>query len=203
MPGPRSGVNRHGFSPRARLYHLPPPGRHHTYSGEQADRAWHAAEARCTALFSGRTAWSDRRACTPSAKEYDHTMPVIRTTEQSLGPDNRPAWSGVTSAGIFSVSVPNGRFDCHYHDCDEYWLVFGGKARVMTEGAEYYVKRGDIVCTRAGDEHDVVEVYEELQAFWFEDTTAEGGRVGHLHRDESKAAGHPVPVLPVPEDFPE
>lgn len=31
---------------------------------------------------------------------------------------------------------------------------------------------------------------------------AHGGRVGHLHRDEAKAKGHPVPHLPVPEDFP-
>jgi mannose-6-phosphate isomerase-like protein (cupin superfamily) len=55
-----------------------------------------------------------------------------------------------------------GRFDCHYHDCNEYWLIFKGKAKVMSEGKEYYVKPGDIVCTRTGDEHDVLEVYEDL-----------------------------------------
>jgi hypothetical protein len=65
------------------------------------------------------------------------------------------------------------------------------------------VKPGDIVCTRAGDEHDVLEVYEDLEAFYFEGATPEGGRTGHLHRDGEKAKGHPVPVCPLPEGFPE
>jgi len=129
-------------------------------------------------------------------------MPIIRTSEKAMASDNRPGWSGVTSAGIFQVPVENGRFDCHYHDCNEYWLIFRGKAKVMTEGVTAYVKPGDIVCTKAGDEHDVIEVYEDMEAFWFEDATPEGGRVGHLYRDADKAEGHLVPARPVPEDFP-
>jgi len=129
-------------------------------------------------------------------------MPVIRTSERPLEKMNRPEWCGVTSAGVFRVPVANGRFDCHYHDCHEYWLIFKGKARVMSEGREYYVKPGDIVCTRSGDEHDVLEVYEDLEAFWFEDATPFGGRTGHLHLDAEKAKGHPVASRPLPKDFP-
>lgn len=129
-------------------------------------------------------------------------MPVVRTSEAFIGPDNRPAWSRVTSGGIFRVRASGGRFDCHYHDCHEYWMVFKGKARVRSEGVEYDVKPGDVVCTRAGDEHDVLEVYEELEAFWWEDETPAGGRIGHLHRSPEKAAGHPVPLKPLPADFP-
>ena len=128
-------------------------------------------------------------------------MPVIRTSERTMGPDNRPPWCDVTSAGVFRVA-PGGGFDCHYHDCDEYWLVYKGKARVMSEGVEYYVRPGDIVCTQAGAEHDVVAVYEGLEAFYFEAATPEGGRTGHLHRDASKAQRHVVPGLPLPADFP-
>lgn len=55
-------------------------------------------------------------------------MPVIRTGEKSMGQGNRPGWSGVTGAGIFRESADGGgRFDCHYHDCREYRLVFKGK----------------------------------------------------------------------------
>ena len=129
-------------------------------------------------------------------------MPVIRTSREFMHAGHRPEWSDVTSAGIFRVPRVGGRFDCHYHDCDEYWLVFGGKARVLSEGEEHYVRRGDIVCTRAGDEHDVLEVYEDLEAFWFEGATPPGGRVGHLHRDPEAAKGHVVPALPLPPDFP-
>ncbi|NQU76248.1 MAG: cupin domain-containing protein [Planctomycetes bacterium] len=129
-------------------------------------------------------------------------MPVIRTSDKAMELGNRPAWSAVTSAGIFRVGLVAGRFDCHYHDCHEYWLIFRGKAKVMSEGKMYYVKPGDIVCTKAGDEHDVLEVYEDMEAFWFEDVTAEGGRIGHLHLDQQKAKGHAVAGKRIPEDFP-
>jgi mannose-6-phosphate isomerase-like protein (cupin superfamily) len=128
-------------------------------------------------------------------------MPVVRTSEKCLSSNNRPEWCRVTSAGVFRVPR-TGRFDCHYHDCNEYWLIFKGKAKVMSEGKEYYVKPGDIVCTRTGDEHDVLAVYEDLEAFWFEDATPPGGRTGHLHRDPEKRKGHAVIAAPVPPDFP-
>jgi mannose-6-phosphate isomerase-like protein (cupin superfamily) len=128
-------------------------------------------------------------------------MPVIHTSKQPLRRGNRPEWCQVTSAGIFRVPREGGRFDCHYHDFNEYWLIFQGKARVKSEGQVYYVGPGDIVCTRAGEEHDVLEVYEDLGAFWFEDPCPPGGREGHLHRDAEKAEGHPVAALPLPEDF--
>jgi mannose-6-phosphate isomerase-like protein (cupin superfamily) len=128
-------------------------------------------------------------------------MPVIRTSEKPLGEGNRPEWCTVTSAGVFRVGR-GGRFDRHYHDYPEYWLVFRGKAKVMAEGEEHYVKPGDIVCTEAGVEHDVVEVYEDLEAFWFEEAGPPGARRGHLHLSEEKAAAHPVPGMPLPPDFP-
>jgi hypothetical protein len=129
-------------------------------------------------------------------------MPVIRTTEKALHEGNRPPWCQVTSAGIFRIPLEGARFDRHYHDFHEYWLIFQGKAKVLSEGKEYYVKAGDILCTEVGQEHDILEIYEEIGGFWFEDPCPEGGRVGHLHRDEEKAKGHPVPALPVPADFP-
>jgi len=130
-------------------------------------------------------------------------MPIVRTSKSAMGQGNRPEWSGVTSAGIFHIPTTGARFDCHFHDCHEYWLISRGKARVMTEGQVFYVTAGDIVCTKAGDEHDIIEVYEALEAFWFEDATPAAGRVGHLHRDADKAEGHPIASLPVPEDFPQ
>jgi len=129
-------------------------------------------------------------------------MPVVRSSEKALGGGNRPDWSAVTSAGIFTVPARDGQFDCHYHECHEYWLIFKGKAKVQSEGKECFVKRGDIVCTKAGDEHDILEVYEDLEAFWFEDATPEGGKIGHLHRDAIKAKGHAVPSKPLPKEFP-
>jgi mannose-6-phosphate isomerase-like protein (cupin superfamily) len=112
---------------------------------------------------------------------------------QTLSPKARPKWSDVTSAGVFRVE-PNGRFDRHYHDCDEYWLIFEGRALVSVGDRTYNAEAGDIVCTETGVEHDIVAVAEPLAAFWFEGRTPPGGRIGHLHRKPEDAAGHDVPV---------
>lgn len=61
-------------------------------------------------------------------------MPVVHTTQSVLDERTRPAWSRVTAAGMFEVPACSGYFDRHYQDCYEYWLVFAGVARVMTEG---------------------------------------------------------------------
>ncbi len=129
-------------------------------------------------------------------------MPLIRTTQRRLDEKHRPDWCTVAAAGLFRVPREGGRFDRHYHDGHEYWLIFKGKAKVYSEGQAYYVKAGDIVATKAGDEHDVLEVYEDLEAFYFEDTLSAPFRMGHLHRDPQQAQGHAVPALPLPEDFP-
>jgi len=120
----------------------------------------------------------------------DERFVVVR----GLAPDARPSWSDVTSAGTFRVE-PGGSFDRHFHDCDEYWLVFSGRARVLVGSSSYTVSAGDIVCTPTGSEHDVEGVFETLEAFWFEASTPPGGRVGHLHRTPEDAAGHDVPLL--------
>ncbi len=153
-------------------------------------------------MFTGGVRYLAMPVQIRQTREVATDMPVIRTSNEAMHAGHRPEWSQVTSAGIFAVPRDCGRFDCHYHDCNEYWLVFRGKAKIRSEGREYYVKRGDIVCTKAGDEHDVLEVYEDLEAFWFEDATPSAGRIGHLHRDDEKAKGHPVPALPLPPDFP-
>ncbi len=108
-----------------------------------------------------------------------------------LGADSRPSWSDVTSAGTFAVDR-DGRFDRHFHDCDEYWLFFAGRGVVAVGDSLHAVEAGDIVCTPKGVEHDVVAVAEALRAFWFEGPTAPGGRVGHLHHSEEAGKGHPV-----------
>jgi mannose-6-phosphate isomerase-like protein (cupin superfamily) len=123
----------------------------------------------------------------------DEDLTIVRT----ISPDSRPSWSDVTSAGTFRVE-PNGRFDLHYHDCDEYWLVFAGRAVVRVGDKTYTVGAGDIVCTPTGTQHDVVAVGETLEAFWFEARTPPGGRTGHLHRTPEDADGHVV--LPMPAD---
>jgi mannose-6-phosphate isomerase-like protein (cupin superfamily) len=105
--------------------------------------------------------------------------------------DERPAWSDVTSTGMFRIE-PGQTFDRHYHDCDEYWLVFEGRAVIEIDDERYSIEPGDIVCTEVGREHDFLQVFETVRGFWFEAVLKPGGRAGHLHRSPERAAGHRV-----------
>lgn len=75
--------------------------------------------------------------------------------------------------------------DRHFHDCDEAWFVACGKARVFSEGKEYIVSAGDIVWTRMGDEHQLLEIIESPYGIvWLENELRGEKRSGHLYRDE-------------------
>ena len=76
---------------------------------------------------------------------------------------------------------------CHYHDCDEWWIVLSGKARVMSEGKEYIVTTGDILWTRMGDEHHLLEILEMPYGIAYLEEQLRGQkRPGHLHREDEE-----------------
>jgi mannose-6-phosphate isomerase-like protein (cupin superfamily) len=131
-------------------------------------------------------------------------MTVIRAREQALGPANKPEWCQTPRAGYFQLPKQGGEHDCHYHEYNELYLICRGKAKIANDGVYSYVKTGDIVCIKAGDEHDILEVYGEegLELFWLYEPAPHGGQFGHLHRSAEKAKPHPVPAKPVPPDFP-
>lgn len=71
-------------------------------------------------------------------------------------------------------------FDCHYHDCDEYWIFFKGAGVAISEGKEYEVGVGDCVATGMGHHHDFPLVFERVEAVFFETTLQGQKRRGHL-----------------------
>jgi len=100
----------------------------------------------------------------------------------------------VGGSGLFGVSevadpkdggdlihyVKRTNFDAHFHDCDEYWIVFEGHGVAVSEGKLYEVGPGDCVATGMGHHHDFPSVTEPVRAVFFE-TTLEGlKRRGHL-----------------------
>jgi uncharacterized protein YjlB len=129
---------------------------------------------------------------------------VIHAGETPLAPDTKPDWCQTPSGGFFLLPKDGGEHDCHYHEYNELYLVSRGKAKILNAGRAWYVKERDIVCIKAGDEHDILEVYgdEDLQLFWLYEPGPEGARRGHLHRSPEQARPHPVPHRPIPSDFP-
>lgn len=105
-------------------------------------------------------------------------------------------WGGeIGGAGLFEVapsaeprdcgdpvSYPKRtNFDCHYHDCDEYWVICEGGGEAMTEGRHYNVGPGDCVAIGMGHHHDFPIVHQHVRAIWFETTMEGRKRRGHLY----------------------
>jgi Cupin domain len=131
-------------------------------------------------------------------------MTVIHAGETVLGPESKPDWCQTPYAGFFRLPRDGGEHDRHYHEYNELYLVCRGKAKILNAGAEHYVRERDIVCIKAGDEHDILELYgdEDLELFWLYEPGPASARRGHLHRSPEQACPHPVPAKPVPADFP-
>lgn len=110
---------------------------------------------------------------------------------RDLRPHNRPDWTDLTSAGPWMLN-PGDRFDRHYHDCHEYWLIARGSALVEVEPDRVVVRPGDILCIERGRAHTVVALRAPLEAFWVEGPVTPGGQVGSLHRSETDARGRVV-----------
>lgn len=70
--------------------------------------------------------------------------------------------------------------DNHYHDCDEYWIIYKGSGKVVTEGDTFDVYPGDCVATKMGDHHNFPEVFEKIYGVYFETTLKGQKRKGHL-----------------------
>jgi mannose-6-phosphate isomerase-like protein (cupin superfamily) len=71
-------------------------------------------------------------------------------------------------------------FDNHFHDCDEYWVIYQGSGLAVSEGKKYELAPGYCLATKMGDHHDIPEVYDEIHAVWFESSLKGLMREGHL-----------------------
>jgi mannose-6-phosphate isomerase-like protein (cupin superfamily) len=122
------------------------------------------------------------------------SVTVLRLADGDRWSQSAPPWSALSAVGWFRLSAAGYRFDRHFHDCAEYWAVIEGRARVAVGGDEFDVGPGDLVCTPAGTEHDIVAVYgSDLALFFVEEAVPAGGDGGHRHRDPA-TAWHEVPL---------
>jgi quercetin dioxygenase-like cupin family protein len=105
-------------------------------------------------------------------------MPIFNAKSIIDAPD----WVKVSNYGV-SIMKKGQTVEPHYHDCDEFWYIVSGKARVRTEGNEYIVQQGDVVCTKMGDDHELIEILEDdYVVVWIETELKGQKRIGHLHR---------------------
>lgn len=125
-------------------------------------------------------------------------MTVFHTADrQRITPDDLPDGSSVFSSGQFVIRADGtARFDRHYHDFHEFWMVATGHGTVLVGDVEHQVGPGDIVYTAPGLEHDILDVRDELRVFWLSFDRPDGSDGAHLHRSSADADKHLVPVHP-------
>ena len=94
------------------------------------------------------------------------------------------------------VSYPKETtFDSHFHDCDEFWIIYEGSGTAVSEGRPYPVQAGDCVATGMGHHHDFPLVIEPVKSVFFETTLQGEKRRGHLwNHTHGTAVPHPERV---------
>ena len=153
-------------------------------------------EGACTVAVGGREQAAEKGA-NIDLPEGEGGFSILEVSEDATLIRMAGDWGDeVGGSGLFSVDeaadsdrtdrgdpVPyekRTRFDCHFHDCDEYWILFAGSGVAVSEGKRYEVSAGDCVATGMGQHHDFPLVHEPVRAVYFETTMEGEKRRGHL-----------------------
>jgi mannose-6-phosphate isomerase-like protein (cupin superfamily) len=179
-----------------------PPGASHTFERRATKEKLIVGVGKCTISYAGKTLAAEE-GTNLDLREGD--APFVVTDIQTPTTIIRMAghWGDeVGGSGLFSVKrsdhpQDNGdpinyaketNFDRHYHDCDEYWIIFQGSGVALSENKPYEVQKGDCVATGMGHHHDFPLVHEPVRAVYFETTLEGQKRLGHLWNHTHNAA---------------
>lgn len=172
------------------------PGETHTFDRKRKKEKLIVCEGKCRIAYGGKEVDAEKGA-NLDLPTQDGVFRVTSVTEPVTMVRMAGRWGEeVGGSGLFPVwNVTEGdtsnwggpvdykkttKFDNHYHDCDEYWIVYQGSGTAMSEGKAYKVGVGDCIATGRGHYHDFPLVDEPVLAVFFETTMYEPKRVGHL-----------------------
>ncbi|MFC6357097.1 hypothetical protein [Luethyella okanaganae] len=91
---------------------------------------------------------------------------------------------------------PGNPCDYHYHDGDEYWLVFRGHFTLDYNGLKVPVGPGELLAAGKGFAHGALDPEEAMNAIVMAMPLEDGKRDGHLNHGNQ---GEPTPGRDVPE----
>ncbi len=102
-------------------------------------------------------------------------MPIVQGPNANALSDEFEGWGFVEfDKGMRNITKE------HFHDCDEWVFMVRGKCLMKSEGKDYILEKGDVLVTRMGDTHELVEILEDTAYFWCETTLRGKKRKGHL-----------------------
>jgi mannose-6-phosphate isomerase-like protein (cupin superfamily) len=171
-----------------------PAGVSHTFERLGRKEKLIVGEGQCRVAFAGRTITADEGANLDLSRA-DGPFKVLEVFSGTTLIRMCGRWGDETGgSGIFTMEESNAPHDCgdpvdypkatnfdsHYHDCDEYWIILGGRGIAVSEGKSYEVGPGDCVATGMGHHHDFPRVFEPVRGVYFETTLEGQKRLGHL-----------------------
>jgi quercetin dioxygenase-like cupin family protein len=104
-------------------------------------------------------------------------------------------WEQTIRSEIF-MSQPGNPCDYHYHDGDEYWIVFRGRFNIDYAGLKIPTKPGELLAFGKGYEHGLLDPEEVMGAIVLAMPLEDRERDGHLNRERN---GDPVPGREIPD----
>lgn len=171
-----------------------PPGAAHRYQRIGQKEKLAVGEGRCRVSLGKETALVETGAILDLSGR-DGIFDVVEVLEETTLVRMCGRWGEDTGGcGVFSANnsaapsdagdpvdyLKTTSFDYHYHDCDEYWILFEGRGIATSEGTTYEVQAGECVATGMGHHHDLSQVLEPIGAVYFETTMEGEKRRGHL-----------------------
>jgi mannose-6-phosphate isomerase-like protein (cupin superfamily) len=183
-----------------------PAGSDHTFPAHGRKQKLIVASGSCQIGYNGQTVFAHKGANLDLATDMGQFR-VTAVLEETILVFMTGDWDDETGgSGLFRVvksDAPHDRgdpvpyaketnFDSHYHDCDEYWILFKGCGVAVSEGQHYAVGPGDCIVTGMGHHHDFPQVSEPVEAVYFETTLQGEKRRGHLW-EHTHGPAHPQP----------
>jgi mannose-6-phosphate isomerase-like protein (cupin superfamily) len=113
------------------------------------------------------------------AKQHENPPSFLTVKRSPIDPIPEIAY--IQDYGVDTLA-PGASSDFHYHDCDEWWIIIDGIARVFSADGEIQVGPADMVFTPMGESHRI-EAITMVTVVWFEGPLRGEKRKGHLHHD--------------------
>ena len=174
------------------------PGETHSFARRGPREKLIVGGGACRIAFDGRSMDATARTNLDLASG-NAQFEVLEVAEETTLIRMCGRWGDETGgSGVFGVDTPEEfkprgddwdypketNFDNHYHDCDEYWIIFEGRGVAVSEGKSFEVGPGDCVATGMGHHHDFPMVHEPVKSVYFETTMEGRKRRGHLWNKE-------------------
>jgi mannose-6-phosphate isomerase-like protein (cupin superfamily) len=181
------------------------PGQEYTFQRRGEKEKLIVGEGDCQVSWGG-----EQRACTKGSNldlEEGSVFRVDGVQSPTILVRMCGTWGGeMGGSGLFSGQnspqpqdkgdrfdyVKTTNFDRHFHDCDEYWIVFAGEGTAYSEAKPYQIGPGDCLATGMGHHHDLTQIVQPIHAVFFETGLEGEKRRGHLwEHTHGKAVPHP------------